>query len=275
MEHLNITDPHVHSPFYFTTSVNDFDTIEDFEAKVLCLAGTKKPGDFSYTEVPPSWAIRVFKALDEEYPHRKTWNSKDLVLRLKMPVRVHDCHQAWISGEMQEWRTVPGLWSQADNRLCGLGVGTTIDYTTGPLSGSKKEPDLLFCVNSLPYPTFAIESGWSESAPALMRDKDLLLNAAQGETSVVIIIKWKKNVHNQVSAGLKVFRWGQPIPTEVMTIFPRPANSSQQVINLTRREVMGQALPWGSNPNDILPLHVDELRSRAVYYLNIMGLTHA
>ncbi|KAJ5884888.1 hypothetical protein N7495_009398 [Penicillium taxi] len=189
-----------------------------------------------------------------------------------MPVQVHDAHHGWIACSMQNW-TALNFFTLAENRLCSPNVGTTIEYSSGPLMGSKKEPDLLFVVDRQMYPTFAIEAGWSESASRLIHDKDLLLNGAQGDTQVVITIKWRKNTRNQVSGSLKVWRWGQANSLE-MIIFPRPANGHLDVIDLTRGEVFCWSILPGRNPSDILPLQLDDLRSFAADRLDIMGLTH-
>ncbi|KAJ5885519.1 hypothetical protein N7495_010029 [Penicillium taxi] len=261
--------------YYVTTSsVNKTDTIEKFQAEVLRAITHNTPGDHLFTHVPPCWGLKCFKELDEFYNCRKTWNSVDLTLRIKtMPAQVHDSHHGWIGISMQRWAVTPNLWTEAEGLLCVAQVGTTIEYTSGPLVGSKKEPDLLFAVNRQKYPTFAIEAGWSESAPRLIHDKDLLFNGAQGDTQVVITIKWRKNINYQVSGSLKVWRWGQASPLE-MTIFPRPVNGSLEEIHLSRSEVLGQSIQPGRNASDILPLRLDHLRHIAADKLAVMGLTH-
>ncbi|KAJ5894113.1 hypothetical protein N7495_005804 [Penicillium taxi] len=165
------------------------------------------------------------------------------------------------------------LWTTAEGLLCRAQVGTTLEHTSGPLMGLKKEPDLMFKINRQDYPKFVIEAGWSESAPLLIQDKDLLLSGAQGDKKVVITVKWKKNSQGQVLGSLKVWRWGVAVPTE-MTIFPRPPNGHLQVINLTRFEVFGRSIIPGRNPNDLLPLALDDLRCIAADDLALMNLTH-
>lgn len=42
-------------------------------------------------------------------------------------------------------------------------IYTVLHFTTGPYSGSRKEPDFFFQVNDHILPTLVVECGWSES----------------------------------------------------------------------------------------------------------------
>ncbi|KAJ5894114.1 hypothetical protein N7495_005805 [Penicillium taxi] len=68
--------PRVPSPFSIplvcvtTTSANDFDQFEQFQADILQKLLKNTPGDHLFTKLPPEWGSRIFKEIDEIYPCR-------------------------------------------------------------------------------------------------------------------------------------------------------------------------------------------------------------
>ncbi|KAJ5895044.1 hypothetical protein N7495_006735 [Penicillium taxi] len=189
-----------------------------------------------------------------------------------MPVQVHDAHIGWVHSEMMEWQFA-NLLSRAEVELCRSNVGTTIDF----IKGSKMQPDLYFWVNRTTLPTFSIETGWSESFPRLLRDKELLLDGSQGACQTVMIISWRKHVRNRVAGNMQVWKWdqGQKTLSQTLQIFPRPTNGHLQTVNLTRMEIFGQSILPGRNPADTFTLHLDNLRNIAGDAIHLMGYTPA
>lgn len=72
-----------------------------------------------------------------------------------------------------------------------------------PYSTASKEPDVCIRPDTLPLPTVAVDSRWSESWPRLLADKDLwLLGGAAVEA--VILFQWTKLAGGQVRGTLQL-----------------------------------------------------------------------
>lgn len=73
-----------------------------------------------------------------------------------------------------------------------------------PYASSSKEPDICIRPDRSPLPTFVIESGWSESWPRLLADKNLWL--AGGPTvEAVLLIRWTKVAGNHIKGDLQLY----------------------------------------------------------------------
>ncbi|KAJ9194545.1 hypothetical protein DTO164E3_7212 [Paecilomyces variotii] len=72
--------------------------------------------------------------------------------------------------------TEASLLNQQEAILLAEGSGTKVENFTGTYAGSAKEPDWFMRPDSAQFPIVVIESGWSESHPNLLRDKDLWMN---------------------------------------------------------------------------------------------------
>lgn len=205
-----------------STTVNTFDTVEEFENYVLEQLELHEPRDHLFTEVPVYWGERVWKEVSrlESSSIRsvdlhillnilKLRDSASLsfdvllhTLRIKtMPTELHNRAQCWINGLFGLW-SYQNLLNVQEIMLMRLAAGTRLHFT----NGSVKEPDWLLNINGCEIPTIAIETGWSESYRRSFADKELILDGGQGACSTVIIVNWSK-LRNQISGFVEVWKW--------------------------------------------------------------------
>ncbi|KAN0070135.1 hypothetical protein V8E54_011716 [Elaphomyces granulatus] len=135
-----------------------------------------------------------------------------IINTLIMPTEVHDTHQDWV--------------------------------TLTKIQTSRKEPDLLLRHNTQDFPSFVIESGWTESLP--MR---LWLIGGQLEVQVVIVLRWSSLGPNSLPSdridqrhfrgmGAKFHRY-----SEAISLLRNCTLSIAQCI-LSRREILlGNMIP--------------------------------
>ncbi|KAJ9255403.1 hypothetical protein DTO207G8_3159 [Paecilomyces variotii] len=247
-------------------STNQFDNQSDFKDYILfSLYQVKEYHEFVFIDVPSSWGEAVLRLIDESIPSRVafTW--------------IHDCVQDWLTKQMIEW-LLNGDITRQEESLLQPGVGTTLHLTTGPYSGSRKEPDFFFQVNDHILPTLAVECGWSESKGRIYDDMNLLLVGGNGSIRIVIIVKWAKLGGSRVSGTVELFmrdRNDMPILRQTETVFPRPTTTNRQRLEIRRGDLFGDALLAGRNQSDILCLDVERLRDHATRSLRFMNLVPA
>ncbi|KAL4786553.1 hypothetical protein BJX76DRAFT_355098 [Aspergillus varians] len=236
-----------------------------------------------YTEAPATWAIEAADYLDERLEAkntRKHYNSKTFTLWIRiMPTRIHDCHQIWYGSEKVGWQET-GIMTPNECRYLKNSVGTTITFVGGPYHNSRKEPDLLLYPDNRSLPTLVIESGWGESLPRLGDDMNLWLVGGGGAVEVTIILNWRLNIAGRVKGDLQVYsldRNGKPVlkQTEVIFPAPHPTIADSQVVNITRKQLLGGAVLRSRNPHDNIPWSLNGLRETARDALQLMGLTPA
>ncbi|KAH8424978.1 uncharacterized protein LDX57_002724 [Aspergillus melleus] len=177
-----------------------------------------KPGTLIiYENITEQWSTGIWDTLEEDPEHqhiRKTLDTVTSTFALVVPTDIHDCHHKWFNLSQFEWMQ-SGTVSREDIELSSPGVATTLNMTSGPYSGSRKEPDLFFRVDGHALPTLAIESGWSETTTKLYDDMNLLFVGGNGAIRTVFIIKWTKHADNvHVSGRIEVYgldRNGMPV----------------------------------------------------------------
>lgn len=94
---------------------------------------------------------------------------------------------------MSVFRSIPRLHNAA------------FDKFTRIYAGSSKEADLTIGPTVALYPSIVFESGWSESFPALRRDKDLWIGGCGGHVELVILVKFNKLAGGRVSGMIEVW----------------------------------------------------------------------
>jgi hypothetical protein len=132
-----------------------------------------------------------------------------------MPGEGYDCVQQWLFNSRSRW-VKDGLIDWDEHDLLEVRVGTTIELPASPFTKSQKQPDFFFRPKDKQLlPTIAVEVGWSESAPNLQKDMELLLRGGGGAIKVVIVLNWRVRRHRTVVAGtVDVWRLdqnGQPV----------------------------------------------------------------
>ncbi|KAJ9238589.1 hypothetical protein DTO169E5_4789 [Paecilomyces variotii] len=261
------------------TSTKQFDNQSDFKDYILSsLYQVKEYHEFVFIDVPSSWGEAVLQLIDESIPSRKSYNTITHTLRIRVVFTwIHDCVQGWLTKQLVEW-LLNGDITREEELLLHPGVGTTLHFTTGPYSGSRKEPDLFFQVNDHILPTLVVECGWSDSKGRIYDDMNLLLVGGNGSIKIVIIVKWAKLRGSRVSGTVELFmrdRNDIPILKQIETVFPRPTTTNLQRLEIRRGDLFGDALLAGRNRNDILYLDVERLRDHATRSLRFMNLVPA
>lgn len=91
------------------------------------------------------------------------------------------------------WELVSKLFALNVNpwRIC-LSIALAIDFFRPPYAGSRKEPALFVRPDTIRLPSFAIESGWSESRTELLSDMNLWLVGGAGMVKAVLILQWER-----------------------------------------------------------------------------------
>ncbi|KAJ9203610.1 hypothetical protein DTO164E3_2532 [Paecilomyces variotii] len=261
------------------TSTNQFDNQSDFKDYILSsLYQVKEYHEFVFIDVPSSWGEAVLQLIDESIPSRNSYNTITHTLRIRVVFTwIHDCVQGWLTKQLVEW-LLNGDITREEESLLHLGVGTTLHFTTGPYSGSRKEPDFFFQVNDHILPTLVVECGWSESKGRIYDDMNLLFVGGNGSIKIVIIVKWAKLGGSRVSGTVELFmrdRNNMPILKQIETVFPRPTTTNRQRLEIRRGDLFGDALLPGRNQSDILYLDVERLRDHATRSLRFMSLVPA
>jgi hypothetical protein len=122
------------------------------------------------------------------------------------------------------------------------------------------------------------ESGWSESYPELIADKNLWLDGGAPHVNVVIIVKWSWLVQNRIKCFLEMWKSNNPIPFRFVRISPNscdhqitvslqstfpgpPPGTPPQQLPITLGELYGASLPANRNANEVLMFSVDEFRN--------------
>ncbi|KAE8356933.1 hypothetical protein BDV28DRAFT_144603 [Aspergillus coremiiformis] len=111
-------------------------------------------------------------------------------------------------------------------------------------------------------------------------DMNLLLIGGNGDIETVFILNWRKHNDNRhVSGSIEVYTLdanGMPVRRgPPQTIFPRPPNSQNQVITITRRQLFLGRPFANRDPNDLFEYRLDEPRVAASDALALMGLAPA
>jgi hypothetical protein len=134
-------------------------------------------------------------------------------------------------------------------------------------------------------PSFAIESGWSESYHELLDDVNMLLVGGDGLVKAVVILNWSLHRSTRVVSGFAELyvrdRNSIPIRRQHEPIFPAPPQNATapQCLMLSRLEFFGPSLVTDPGrtapPNRNVFLLIDELRFVALDSLARMNLTAA
>ncbi|KAJ5550593.1 hypothetical protein N7535_001464 [Penicillium sp. DV-2018c] len=237
----------------------------------------EKAAEYYFTDVPPAWGPSIFAYLDEEgFPLRKSWNSQDHVLRLKIPTQIHNSIQRWFTRCASEWER-SGLITPDERDMIDGEFGTTLSFPHSPFVQSRKEPDILVDPDDgQGFPSVVFEAGWSESWNGLEADCELLLRGSGGLTKAAILVNWTLNrQHRTVSGEASVWTLNdsdQPQRRQIEVIFPSPNFPEAQGLSIIRGELWRGSLDPMRNPQEVLRLDIDMLRQEALRALARMGL---
>ncbi|CAG8941198.1 unnamed protein product [Penicillium salamii] len=236
------------------------------------------------TDVPPALGPLIIAVVEEDrdsFPrkYRKSWNSRDLVLYLKVPTRVHNSVQRWWIRCTSELERNSIITPDEKNEIDGE-FGTTLHLPSSPYSQSIKEPDVLIDpFDDLDLPSVVIECGWSESADELEADAEMLLRGSAGQTRVAVLVKFHlSKAHARVYGEASVWELDgldQLVKRQTETIFPQPTLHQTQALRITRGELWRGALGAMRNPREPLNFSIDILREFATERLEKMGLRPA
>ncbi|CAG7941615.1 unnamed protein product [Penicillium nalgiovense] len=165
-------------------------TLED------CYSNVDKVARYYFTDIPAAWGPSIFVYLDdEELLSRKSWNSRDCVLCLKVPTLLHNSVQRWFTKCCSDWER-SGLITPNERDMIDGEFGTIYTLPESPFTKSLKEPDILVDPDDQHLPSVLFESGRSEPLNALEADCELLLKGGGGLTKIAIIIKFTLNQKN-------------------------------------------------------------------------------
>ncbi|KAJ5558025.1 hypothetical protein N7535_009516 [Penicillium sp. DV-2018c] len=239
------------APFARSLSLASCKSKEEILALIIEIAQKREPSVINFSNIPAPWGPAIFASLEEEddIPRcRKTWNSREQVLSLKVPTPIHNCIQRWWAGCVRDWEH-SGQITRAESDLVDATAGTTITLPHSPFAASRKEPDLLIQPDGEFLPSVVIEAGWSEPSDALEADYRF-----RGATV------WQLDEYDQ------------PVKRQTEVIFP---DSAPRGILFTRGELSREALDATRDPGEVLRLDIGLLRQHALFALGHMGLQPA
>ncbi|KAJ9247077.1 hypothetical protein DTO195F2_9225 [Paecilomyces variotii] len=245
--------------------------------EILATAGS---GYLEYHISNPGIGWQVARSLDcdgqvERRSVRLSYDSVAYILSVRMPTEFHNAHLAWAHREFA--LSVSGGFftlQEYDTFICTS--DTSFDSFLPPYQNSFKQPDGYFKLAGAPCPTVVFETGYSESYPQLVADRNLWINGTTG-VNVVILLKWSL-VRNRTAVKGYIEGWHRNMPTcQRFDIFPAPPpGTPAQTITLYRRDFyLPGAVPWGRNPNDVWRWSIDSLRLKAAQTIRDSGYVPA
>lgn len=81
-----------------------------------------------------------------------------------------------------------------------------LELTSGPYSGSWKEPEVFVRVKGHALPTPVVLTGWSELTRQLHDDMDLLLVGGNSKIKIVVTLTWTRLSDGHVSGTIELFK---------------------------------------------------------------------
>ncbi|KAF7114570.1 hypothetical protein CNMCM5793_009215 [Aspergillus hiratsukae] len=121
------------------------------------------------------------------YPLRAS-TARQMKLKSASPGNMHNCANSWFNFSIGEHGRSTGFLNTYEYWLTQQNSNNRYDTFLPPRAGSFKEPDF----HTRPYgcvlPTVVFESGWSESYPELIADKNLWLDCGAPHVNVVFLI---------------------------------------------------------------------------------------
>ncbi|CRG84343.1 hypothetical protein PISL3812_01640 [Talaromyces islandicus] len=194
-----------------------------------------------YSNIQPELGGLIYHSLlkheiveRQVYNDGLSYNSVSKVLRVTtIPTELHNAHQRWATSTAVGWG-VTGLFNPQEAKLLCSEVGTTFEGFTGIYAGSAKEPDFFLARRLEKFPSIVIESGCGER------------------------VAGRAEIWRRTATG---------ISSNTITIFPAPAPGLPDTVDITKRQLFGQAVLPGQNPNTILQLDFQDLRDIATEVL--------
>ncbi|OQD74949.1 hypothetical protein PENDEC_c009G06167 [Penicillium decumbens] len=108
------------------------------------------PDLLNITDVNPRLATQLHRRIEQVGPKavRSSFDTTTGCFTIKMPTPVHNCVCQWSIDSIVEWR-VTGLITAAEKNILNFTVADRLELP----NGSNKEPDGLWVVDGLDYPT--------------------------------------------------------------------------------------------------------------------------
>ncbi|KAK1138691.1 hypothetical protein N8T08_002082 [Aspergillus melleus] len=193
---------------------------------------------------------------------RVNYNSASKELAVTACEPMHTLHQTWIKRELgrgllsgfflvKEWNTIDSTTAKSFNAF------------VAPYQASWRQPEYYLKPRHHVLPTLVVESGWEESYPSLIRDKDLWLIGGSPHANVVIVIEWSRSPRNRIRGRLEVYRRQSGL-VQVESIFPEPSpRVAPQLTRLTRDELFDKAKSPHRDAEEKIIFSVDRLREAA------------
>ncbi|KAN0071895.1 hypothetical protein V8E54_009624 [Elaphomyces granulatus] len=259
------------------------------------ILSTTESCDLYFENIPPTAGFHITSSFREDPEiesalpryvihsnlHRRvSYNSYTRTLKARVhPTFILDSHQGWFHNEILHMFVSGFLTGAEHDQLC-FEVGTSRSSLHSPRFRRPKEPEGFIrpFESRANLPTIAVETGWSESWPILLNEKDLWLLGGAPDVQLVFLIVWTQLDGNRVQGDLYVYGrdvTGAPILMQAEQIFPVSPGNPPQLIYITRSQLFGTTVPLDRNPNDIYALSIDNFRRRADPSIRRMGFTPA
>lgn len=201
---------------------------------------TVGPGYLHYESILPHIGYQVARSLAsdgdiERKSTRISYNPVTSILCVTMPSIFHGSQLAWAHSQIVIAVHVTGFFTVNESDDLPLGssdrksqrlhtyiITNTMkiegfDNFPNPWQNIYKEPDLYIKPIYARFPTIVFETGYSESYPQLIADKDLWFGGAP-DVNVVVLIKWSKISNNRIRGFVELWRRGTPNPERIVCI---------------------------------------------------------
>ncbi|EPS40177.1 hypothetical protein H072_5982 [Dactylellina haptotyla CBS 200.50] len=206
---------------------------------------------------------------------RFTYDSEFQQIRVTKPNVLVNTAAGWLQAQEQYWKARGMLSAVCENYITSM-TGIEFRGFTAPHDKTTKTLNICLMPWTSLFPSIVVETGYTQPATDLERDKDIWKTSTNGETKVVIITKFSKTPRNTVSCVLGIHRvngTGGLGACSKYTIFPAPQSKAEQIYHISLGELYGGECPPGVDADTELPLNITELRNicrQALLSLNLV-----
>ncbi|OGM42404.1 hypothetical protein ABOM_008404 [Aspergillus bombycis] len=187
------------------------------------IVATNGPAYFERDGIAPETGHLVARSLCEDGDvERKSvtisYNPISLVLSIKMPTVAHEAVQEWVISEVKVKTLLTGFFSVGELDSIFILGPRRYDSFPPPWNNIYKEPDVAITFAGVPLPMIAVEVGYTESWPKLLRDRDLWIIGGAPHVNAVLLVKWNLRKNNHVAGYLELHRPGVANPPRLVSI---------------------------------------------------------
>ncbi|KAK6497673.1 hypothetical protein TWF481_012078 [Arthrobotrys musiformis] len=246
--------------------ISKLDTITAFLALPDCI--TNKTDYLSLDSICSSDAEKIRDCLVndpvlESPSARFTYDAEFQQIRVTRANAVINITAGWLQLQQKAWmkaKILPEAYENDITAFCGVEFR---NFASTTHSSTIKTPNYCMMPWTSIFPSLVVETGYTQPATDLERDKEIWKTATNGETKIVIITKFSPTPRNTVMGVIGFHRIngvGGVNTCSKYTIFPPPVTKTEQSYHISLGEVYSGTCPEGIDADTELTLSISELR---------------